>query len=93
MQDYEKQLARFLKKRDAVLERMKNDKAEVDKLNAQIGALQLAKIREALGCDELGLLEIINKHPEQLVKLKQDKALDDAEMNAQTSFLEEKSKH
>lgn len=76
MQDYEKQLARFLKKRDAVLERMKNDKAEVDKLNAQIGALQLAKIRETLGCDELGLLEIINKHPEQLVKLKQDKALD-----------------
>lgn len=78
---------------------MKNDKAEVDRLNAQIGALQLARIREALGCDELELLEIINNHPEQLKKLKQDnvvgdtdKVLDDAEMLGQTSFFGEKSK-
>lgn len=97
MQDYEKQLAKFLKKRDAVLDRMEKDKAEVDKLNAQIGALQLAKIREALGCDELGLLEIINKHPEQLERLRDSAgesnkniAPDDAETVGQTSFFEDK---
>lgn len=75
---------------------MEKDKAEVDRLNAQIGVLQLAKIRDALGCDELGLLEIINKHPEQLGKLKQDddagKALDNSEMNGQTLFFDEKKK-
>ncbi len=90
MQDFEKALEKFLKKRDLVLKRMEDDKAEIEKLNSQIAQLQLAKIKALLGCDESGLLEIINQHPEQLEKLKKNVPADDAEMLGQTSFFESK---
>ena len=72
MQDFEKALEKFLKKRDLVLKRMEDDKTEIEKLNSQIAHLQLSKIKSLLGCDERGLLEIINQHPEQLEKLKKN---------------------
>ncbi len=90
MQDFEKALEKFLKKRDLVLKRMEDDKAEIEKLNSQIAQLQLAKIKTLLGCDESGLLEIISKHPEQLEKLKKNVPADDAETLGQTSFFESK---
>ena len=90
MQDFEKALEKFLKKRDLVLKRMENDKAEIEKLNSQIAHLQLAKIKALLGCDESGLLEIISKHPEQLEKLKKNVPADDSETLGQTSFFESK---
>ncbi len=90
MQDFEKTLEKFLKKRDLVLKRMEDDKAEIEKLNSQIAQLQLAKIKALLGCDESGLLEIISKHPEQLEKLKKNVPESDAEMLGQTSFFESK---
>ena len=91
MQDFEKALEKFLKKRDLVLKRMEDDKAEIEKLNSQIDQLQLAKIKALLGCDESGLLEIINQHPEQLEKLKENAPAIDAETLGQTSFFETKS--
>ena len=90
MQDFEKALEKFLKKRDLVLKRMEDDKAEIEKLNSQIAQLQLTKIKPLLGCDESGLLEIINQHPEQLEKLKKNVPESDAEVLGQTSFFESK---
>lgn len=68
---------------------MANDKAEIEKINARLNELQLAKIRDALGCDEHELFELITKHSEQLVKLKQDS--NESELIGQTSFFDEKS--
>ena len=90
MQDFEKALEKFLKKRDLVLKRMEDDKAEIEKLNSQIAQLQLAKIKALLGCDESGLFEIIIKHPEQLEKLKENAPVSDTETLGQTSFFESK---
>ena len=89
MQDFEKALEKFLKKRDLVLKRMEDDKAEIEKLNSQIAQLQLAKIKSLLDCDESGLLEIISKHPEQLEKLKENAPASDAETLGQTSLFDD----
>ena len=101
MLTYEQQTEKLLKKRKAVLDRIESDKAEIEKINAKMNAIQLAKIRDTLGCDEQGLFELITKHPEQLAKLKQestaksdtDTALDsdNSEIIGQTSFFDEKS--
>ena len=101
MLSYEEQTKKLLSKRHAVLDRIECDKAEIEKINAKLNAIQLAKIRDALGCDEQGLFELITKHPEQLAKLKQDTAGengtdiaqvgDESELIGQTSFFDEKS--
>ena len=101
MLSYEKQTKKLLSKRQAVLDRIESDRAEIEKINAKLNAIQLAKIREALGCDEQGLFELITKHPEQLVKLRQDSIVesdtdtalnsDNSEIIGQTSFFDEKS--
>ncbi len=98
---YEDQTKKLLSKRQAVLERIESDKAEIEKINAKLNAIQLAKISDALGCDEQGLFELITKHPEQLAKLKQESTAEsDTEtvqgsdkMDGQTSFFDEKSNH
>lgn len=69
---YEQQTEKLLSKRQVVLDRIESDKAEIGKINAKLNAIQLAKIRDTLGCDEQGLFELITKHPEQLAKLRQD---------------------
>ncbi len=63
--------------------------------------IDILKIRDALGCDEQGLFELITKHPEQLAKLRQDSISesntdtaqddDESELIGQTSFFDEKS--
>ncbi len=101
MLTYEQQTEKLLKKRKAVLDRIENDKAEIEKINAKLNAIQLAKIRDALGYDEKGLYELITKHPEQLVTLRQDSiaasekdtAHDDTELDGQTSFFDTKHNH
>ena len=101
MLTYEQQTEKLLKKRQAVLDRIESDKAEIEKINAKLNAIQLAKIRDALGCDEKGLYELITKHPEQLAVLRQDSnavsekdtAHDDAVMEGQTSFFDTKHNH
>jgi phage repressor protein C with HTH and peptisase S24 domain len=99
MLTYEQQTKKLLSKRQAVLDRIESDKAEIEKINAKLNAIQLAKIRDALGCDEQGLFELITKHPEQLAKLKQESTAksdtaqdsDESELIGQTSFFDEKS--
>ena len=99
MLTYEQQTEKLLSKRQAVLERIENDKAEIEKINAKLNAIQLAKIRDALGCDEQGLFELITQHPEQLAKLRQnsiaksvtDTAQDDDEFGQQMSFTDKKN--
>ena len=101
MLSYEEQTKKLLSKRQAVLDRIESDKAEIEKINAKLNAIQLAKIREALGCDEQGLFELITKHSEQLAKLKQESNVesntdiaqvgDESELIGQTSFFDEKS--
>ena len=98
MLSYEEQTKKLLAKRDALEKRMREDGAEIDRINARLNAIQLAKIRDALGCDEQGLFELITKHPEQLAKLKQEStaesdtetAQDSDEMDGQTSFFDKK---
>ena len=97
MLTYEQQTEKLLSKRQAVLDRIESDKAEIEKINAKLNAIQLAKIRDALGCDEQGLFELITKHPEQLAKLRQndisesDTAQDDDEFGQQMSFTDRKN--
>lgn len=101
MLTYEQQTEKLMSKRQAVLNRIEGDKAEIEKINAKLNAIQLAKIRDALGCDEQGLFELITKHPEQLAKLKQESTADsdtdtaqdsdNSEMVGQTSLFDEKS--
>ena len=101
MLTYEQQTKKLLSKRQAVLDRIESDKAEIEKINAKLNAIQLAKIRDALGCDEQGLFELITKHPEQFAKLKQESTSDsdtdtaqdgdNSEIIGQTSFFDEKS--
>lgn len=96
---YEQQTEKLLSKRQAVLDRIENDKTEIEKINAKLNAIQLAKIRDALGCDEQGLFELITKYPEQLAKLRQDSiaesdkdtAQDDDEFGQQMSFTDKKN--
>ena len=101
MLTYEQQTEKLLSKRQAVLDRIESDKAEIEKINAKLNAIQLAKIRDALGCDAQGLFELITKHPEQFAKLKQESTSDsdtdtaqdsdESELIGQTSFFDEKS--
>ena len=101
MLTYEQQTKKLLSKRQAVLDRIESDKAEIEKINAKLNAIQLAKIRDALGCDEKGLYELITKHPEQLAALRPDSAAvsekdtaqDNAVLKGQTSFFDTKHNH
>ena len=60
MLTYEQQTKKLLSKRQAVLDRIESDKAEIEKINAKLNAIQLAKIREHLAVmsrDFLSLLQ------------------------------------
>jgi hypothetical protein len=99
MLTYEQQTEKLLSKRQVVLDLIESDKAEIGKINAKLNAIQLAKIRDTLGCDEQGLFELITKHPEQLAKLRQDSiaesdtdtAQDDDEFGQQMCFTDKKN--
>ena len=46
MLTYEQQTEKLLSKRQAVLDRIESDKAEIEKINAKLNAIQLAKLRQ-----------------------------------------------
>ena len=97
MLNYEQQTKELLSKHQTVLDRIESDKAEIEKINAKLNAIQFAKIRDALGYDEQVLFKLITKPPEQLVKLKQestaesDTAQDDDGFGQQMSFTDKKN--
>ena len=105
MLSYEEQTEKLLKRRTALEKRVLEDKAEIDKINAKLNVMQLAKVRDAFGLDQKAFFDLITKHPEQLMELtaqgktvsnvKGDKenAPDDTEIDGQTSFFDKKHNH
>ena len=100
MQTYEQLTDKLLKKRTALEERMREDGAEIDKINAKLNEMQLAKVHDTFGLSQKDFFELITQHPEKLLELTArngaavsdtDTAPDDAETDGQTSFFDKKS--
>ena len=101
MLSYEEQTKKLLARRDALEKRMREDGAEIDKINAKLNEMQLARVRDTFGLDQKAFFELITQHPEKLLELTahgtaesdtdtaQDS--DNSELIGQTSFFDEKS--
>ena len=98
MLSYEEQTKKLLSKRQAVLERIESDKAEIDKINAKLNEMQLARVRDSFGLNQKAFFELITQHPEKLLEFTAqgtvvsdtDTAQDSDEMDGQTSFFDKK---
>ncbi|MBR1664334.1 MAG: hypothetical protein IJ696_08415 [Ruminococcus sp.] len=99
MLTYEQQTDKLLKKRKALEERMREDSAEIEKINAKLSEMQLAKVRETFGLSEKDFFELVTQHPEKLLELTAqngaavsdtDTVPDDADVDGQTSFFDKK---
>ena len=101
MLSYEEQTKKLLSKRDALEKRMREDSAEIDKINARLNEMQLARVRDTFGLDQKAFFELITKHPEKLLELtiqgtaegdtETAQGSDESELIGQTSFFDEKS--
>ena len=69
MLSYEEQTKKLLSKRDALEKRMCEDSAEIDKINAKLNEMQLARVRDTFGLDQKAFFELITQHPEKLLEL------------------------
>ena len=49
---YEQQTKKLLAKREALEKRMREDDAEIDKINAKLNEMQLARMRDTFGLDQ-----------------------------------------
>lgn len=96
MLTYEQQTDKLLKKRKALEERMREDGAEIEKINAKLSEMQLAKVRETFGLSEKEFFVLITQHPEKLLELtaqnsaavsEKYKAHDDEVLDGQTSLF------
>ena len=98
MLSYEEQTKKLLSKRDALEKRVREDSAEIDKINARLNEMQLARVRDAFRLDQKAFFELITQHPEKLLELTAQGAVvsdtetaqDSDEMEGQTSFFDEK---
>lgn len=101
MLSYEEQTEKLLKRRTALEKRVLDDKAEIDKINAKLNEMQLARVRDTFGLDQKAFFELVTQHPEKLLELTAqstvesdiEKAQDSDEMDGQTSFFDKKSNH
>lgn len=105
MLTYEQQTEKLLKKREALEKRIHEDHAEIEKINAKLNEMQLAKVRDAFGLEQKDFFELLTKHPEKLMELTaqgkvvstvkddKEKAQDDTELDGQTSFFDTKHNH
>lgn len=101
MLSYEEQTKKLLAKRDTLEKRMREDGAEIDKINAKLNEMQLARVREAFGLDQKAFFELITQHPEKLLELTAqgaavsdtDTAHDSDALDGQTSFFDKKHNH
>ena len=99
MLSYEEQTKKLLAKRDALEKRMREDGAEIDKINAKLNEMQLARVRDTFGLDQKAFFELITQHPEKLLELTvqgtvvsdTDTAQDDDEFGQQMSFTDKKN--
>ncbi|WP_294476921.1 hypothetical protein [uncultured Ruminococcus sp.] len=99
MLSYEDQTKKLLSKRETLEKRMREDSAEIDKINAKLNEMQLARVRDTFGLDQKAFFELITQHPEKLLELTAqggaamsdtDTAQDSDEMVGQTSFFDKK---
>ena len=98
MLSYEEQTKKLLSKRDALEKRVREDSAEIDKINARLNEMQLARVRDTFGLDQKAFFELITQHPEKLLELTAQGAVvsdtetaqDSDEMEGQTSFSDKK---
>ena len=97
MLTYEQQTDKLLKKREALEVRIREDNAEIEKINAKLNEMQLAKVRDTFGLTQKDFFELITKHPEKLLELTAQSNTDSfVEINAdegtvgQTSFFDKK---
>ena len=98
MLSYEEQTKKLLAKREALEKRMREDGAEIDKINAKLNEMQLARVRDTFGLDQKAFFELITQHPEKLLELTAqgtvvsdtDTAQDSNAMDGQTSFFDKK---
>ncbi len=98
MLTYEQQTEKLLKKREALEDRIREDNAEIEKINARLNEMQLAKVRDTFGLTQKDFFELITKHPEKLLKLTNQGNADslnevdaDGETVGQTSFFEKEN--
>ena len=100
MLSYEEQTKKLLARRESLEKRMREDSAEIDKINAKLNEMQLARVRDTFGMDQKAFFELITQHPEKLLELTvQGTAVSDtetaqdsdsSEIIGQTSFFDEK---
>jgi len=100
MLTYEQQTDKLLKKREALEERIREDNAEIEKINAKLNEMQLAKVRDTFGLTQKEFFELITKHPEKLLEFtaqgnadSSDKVDADDETVGQTSFFEKENSY
>ena len=98
MLTYEQLTDKLLKKREALEERIREDNAEIEKINAKLNEIQLAKVRDTFGLSQKDFFDLITKHPEKLLELTAQSNSDsfnevdaDDETVGQTSFFDKKS--
>lgn len=98
MLTYEQQTKKLLGKREALEKRMREDSAEIEKINAKLNEMQLAKMRDTFGLTQKDFFELITKHPEKLLELttqgnsnSSNEVDADNETVGQTSFFDKKS--
>lgn len=98
MLSYEEQTKKLLKRRTTLEKRMREDSAEIDKINAKLNEMQLARVHDTFGLDQKAFFELVTQHPEKLLELTDqgtaesdtDVAQDRDEMDGQTSFFDKK---
>lgn len=97
MLTYEQQTDKLLKKRDALEERIRDYNAEIEKINAKLNEMQLAKVRDTFELTQKDFFELITKHPEKLLELttqgnsnSSNEVDADDETVGQTSFFDKK---
>ena len=96
---YEQQTEKLLKRRTDLEKRVLEDKAEIDKINAKLNEMQLARVRDTFGLDQKAFFELITQHPEKLLELTAqgtvvndtDTAQDDDEFGQQMSITDKKN--
>lgn len=97
MLTYEQQTEKLLNRRKALEDRVREDNAEIEKINAKLNEMQLAKVRDTFGLTQKDFFELITKHPEKLLELtaqsnsdSSDEVDADDETVGQTSFFDKK---
>lgn len=98
MLTYEQQTEKLLNRRKALEDRIREDNAEIDKINAKLNEMQLAKVRDTFGLTQKDFFELITKHPEKLLEFTAQGNTDssnevdaDDETVGQTSFFEKEN--